>query len=648
MIDTGNLILRRYKVVKSFQGGMGIVYLSIDITNDFPVALKTFKPELFPDENARGRFLREATVWINLGWHPNVVQAYIVEFDPVTHNTYLALELIPSSEGMKDPSLREWLNNHTTNVEWALDVALGIVRGMKYANSKIPGLIHRDLKPENILIGLDGNPRITDFGLATIENTWSNSANIQLSEHTNNMVGTPLYMSPEQWKNLPIDMKADVYAFGCILFEMITGKIAVEAEDIQGLFQMHISGSAIKKLNKLDIPVRIKELLSRCLDVNPENRIGSWKEIEAHLQVSIEELFNRQSPANTLPEDVSLYGQIRRGESFLGIGTAYLDLDNKNESSVYLYKAIEIGQAQSYLPLVAAATGNLGVLHSHMGLYDKAIGFYEDAIKKYLAFGNESAAAYNYGNLGNVLFRKGDFKKAKTCLEKALDIAKRNNDVFNIGRWLGNLGNIAITIKDFQTAIELQNQALQFSLMIKDRFSEHKALSNLGTAYELAGNDKKAYENYQNALKIQYEVNDKQSAVLTMMGLSKLSAKQGDIEHAIELATKALNLAIQTQNLSLVAQTKADLGALFAVDEKLSDAEANLIEAIKLARETNTKPVEARAKRSLGIVYEKQRDFHKAISHLREATLLFKELGMPEYLPTSEHLKDLRKLLGLL
>lgn len=648
MIDTGNIILGRYKVVKSFQGGMGIVYLSIDITNDFPVALKTFKPELFPDENARSRFLREATVWINLGWHPNIVQAYIVEFDSVTHNAYLALELIPSQEGMEDPSLREWLNSHSINVEWALETALGIARGMKYVNSKIPGLIHRDLKPENILIGLNGNPRITDFGLAITENTLLSSAKTQLNEHTNNAVGTPLYMSPEQWENLPIDMRADVYAFGCILFEMITGEFAIEAEDIQGLIQMHTSGMAIKKISKLDMPARIKELLSQCLNVNPEKRIGSWKEIEAHLQSTIEELYNRQSLADIIPEDVSLYGQIRRGESFLGIGTAYLDLNNNNESLAYLNKAIEIGRTQSYLPLVAAATGNIGILHSRMGLYDQAIGFYEDAINNYLAFGNELAAGYNYGNLGNALCRKGDFKRAKMCLEKALDMAKKNNDVFNIGRWLGNLGNIAIAFKDFQTAIELQNQALQCSLMTKDRFSEHKALSNLGTAYELAGNDKKANENYQNALKIQYEVNDKQSAVLTMMGLSKLSAKQGNIKHAIELATEALNLAIQTQNLSLVAQTKADLGSLLAVDEKLSDAESNLIEAIKLARETNTKPVEARAKRSLGIVYEKQRDFHKAISLLREATLLFKELGMPEYSPTSEHLKDLRKLLGLL
>jgi len=91
------IIAERYEIIKSFAGGMGVVYLCIDkLDNDSPIALKTIQSKFLPNLESREKFLHEAQVWIELGWHPNIVQAYRAEYIIQTHEIYLALELIPS------------------------------------------------------------------------------------------------------------------------------------------------------------------------------------------------------------------------------------------------------------------------------------------------------------------------------------------------------------------------------------------------------------------------------------------------------------------------------------------------------------------------------------------------------------------------
>src|SRR5512147_825325 len=153
-------------------GGMGVVYFALDHSNDGrPVALKTFRPELLPNREARDRFLREGAAWIELGSHPHIVRCYKVEYiDPTA---FLVLELIAKEQNMPDASLRSWLTpGHPLPIDQALLFALQIARGMQHATEKIPGFVHRDLKPENILVGSDKLPgtninrlRVTDFGL---------------------------------------------------------------------------------------------------------------------------------------------------------------------------------------------------------------------------------------------------------------------------------------------------------------------------------------------------------------------------------------------------------------------------------------------------------------------------------------------------
>jgi serine/threonine protein kinase len=266
------------------------VYLCYDHHEDRPVALKTFKPEYLPDREARDRFLREGTAWVNLGKHPHIVRAYGVEYIGEGREVFLVLEQIAKEQGCHDASLRSWLTpGQPLPADQALLIALQIARGLRHASNHIPGFVHRDLKPENVLVGADrlqGWPinrvRVTDFGLAAVMESVTlpdrgddaQSADVRHTQLTHGIVGTPLYMAPEQWRGEAVSAQTDIYALGCILFEMLAGEHAVDGRTMHDLEQAHRAGK--RRPWPKAAPAAARGVAERCLALAPASagRVG--------------------------------------------------------------------------------------------------------------------------------------------------------------------------------------------------------------------------------------------------------------------------------------------------------------------------------------------------------------------------------------
>ena len=247
-------------------GGMGEVYRARDSTLNRDVALKIL-PAMFTDDAERiARFRREAQVLASLN-HPNIGSIYGLEES--NNLRVLVLELV---EG---PTLADRITGGAVPLEEALAIASQIADAMAYAHEK--GVTHRDLKPANIKITTEGNVKVLDFGVAKVLQGHENpdSPSSDRSTFTNattraGMIpGTPAYMSPEQAKGKPVDKRADIWAFGVVLYELLTGEHPFQRETISDTL-----AAALKEEPDWDrVPAKVLPLLRHCLEKDPKRRL---------------------------------------------------------------------------------------------------------------------------------------------------------------------------------------------------------------------------------------------------------------------------------------------------------------------------------------------------------------------------------------
>jgi serine/threonine protein kinase len=210
------------------RGGMGDVYRARDTRLDRQVAIKVL-PEAFTGDPVRlARFEREAKLLASLN-HPNIAAIYGLE--EADGKLFLVLELVEGE------TLAEWLSRGPLPMEMALGVCRQIAEGVEAAHER--GIIHRDLKPGNVKITPEGKVKILDFGLAKAYQKEGSLPDLSRSPTLTDemtrpgvILGTAAYMSPEQAKGKPVDKRADIWAFGCVLFECLTGEGAFQGETI--------------------------------------------------------------------------------------------------------------------------------------------------------------------------------------------------------------------------------------------------------------------------------------------------------------------------------------------------------------------------------------------------------------------------------
>jgi len=273
--------LSHYKVIEKIgQGGMGEVYRATDTKLNRDVALKILPEQFASDSQRMGRFQREAEVLASLD-HPNIGQIYGIE--EAGQTKALVLQLI---EG---PTLAEKIAQGPIPIEEALKIALQITEGVEAAHEK--GVIHRDLKPANIKITPEGQVKILDFGLAKAlegempASDLSQSPTLtQAATLAGVILGTAAYMSPEQARGKPVDKRTDIWAFGAVLFEMLTGRRTFEGEDVADTLASVLKSDPQWKALSAETPAVIRRLLERCLMRDEQRRLRDIGEARIAIQ----------------------------------------------------------------------------------------------------------------------------------------------------------------------------------------------------------------------------------------------------------------------------------------------------------------------------------------------------------------------------
>jgi len=264
----GSLVGGRYRILGSAgEGGMGVVYKAEDTKLRRTVALKFLPAAIALDPEAKKRFLREAQAAAILD-NPNICPVH--EIDEAGGEMFLTMAFV---EGR---SLKDRIAEGRLPLVEVLGVAIQVAEGLRAAHER--GVVHRDIKPANVMLGRQGQVRITDFGLASLE------GGVDLTR-PQTILGTPAYMSPEQVRGEKTDGRTDVWSFGCTLFEMSTGRRPFIGEHGQTISNEILNDAPPDPASlRDDLPSGVAEIILKCLRKRPEDRFPDFEAIVAALQ----------------------------------------------------------------------------------------------------------------------------------------------------------------------------------------------------------------------------------------------------------------------------------------------------------------------------------------------------------------------------
>src|SRR6266568_1272364 len=310
--------LNQYRIIATIgAGGMGEVFRARDTRLNRDVAVKVLPKDFVADANCLRRFEQEAKTLATLN-HPNILTIY----DAGLHEgaPYLVSELL---EGK---TLRDETNGGALPVRKAVEYALQIANGLAAAHGK--GIIHRDLKPENIFVTNDGRVKVLDFGLAKLCNPSPalrppsplggerdgvrdesdvptiriDAAAIINTTEPGMVLGTPAYMSPEQVRGEPADHRADIFAFGCVLYEMLSGTRAFRGDTPVASMNAVLSEEPPEvDTRNPDVPPALDRVVRRCLEKQADNRFQTAKDLAFAIEVASDRFQKRARSTGASP-----------------------------------------------------------------------------------------------------------------------------------------------------------------------------------------------------------------------------------------------------------------------------------------------------------------------------------------------------------
>ncbi len=465
----GSVIDKRYGVHQIITGGMGEVYLCLDLETSRPYALKTFKAKYLSNPKIHQLFEQEVGTWVSLEKHPNIVRCFYLQ--TIDQIPFMFLEWVIGDQ-FCGTDLRSFLKNNPLELRFALDIMIDICRGLIHANNKQPGIVHRDLKPENILITLEKSAKITDFGLATIAQQAELEIETEFTDERQSLlqfgsfVGTPAYAAPELWQPEKVDARADIYAVGCMLYEILTKERPFQIETE--------TSTPIDKKTRLDtwrnthetvppphlskdFPDRINDIVQTCLQKEPDKRFASFWELLQEFSNVYQSLFAEEPHLLNNSSDFTPSDYIARGLTY--------------EKLQKYDKALEdYNQALELAPHYALAYNNRGSVYAELQQYDNAIADFNHAIRE------QSNYAEAYANRGAAYGNINQHKKALKDLTQSIEIEPHNaHAYYNRGIVYDDLQQHEKALKDFTRAIEFApNHEFLYARRAKTYLQRHK------------------------------------------------------------------------------------------------------------------------------------------------------------------------------
>ena len=298
-IEAGQQLLHYRLIEKIGEGGMGVIWKATDMTLDREVAIKVLPDAFSQDKDRLARFEREAKLLASLN-HANIATVHSVhETDGVR---FLAMEFVEGDD------LAQRLARGAIPVDEALRIAVQIAEALEAAHEA--GVIHRDLKPANVKLKPDGTVKVLDFGLAkatqpeATQSDPSQSPTLTAATQPGLIMGTASYMSPEQARGKPVDRRADIWAFGSVLFEMLTGRQPFRGESVTDVLAAVVSREPDWHALPPDTPWRLRDVLESCLEKDVNSRLHAAADARIGLSRAMDEPAYAEGPGPSQPEPV--------------------------------------------------------------------------------------------------------------------------------------------------------------------------------------------------------------------------------------------------------------------------------------------------------------------------------------------------------
>jgi serine/threonine protein kinase len=530
----------KYEIISELgRGGMGVVYRAEDKNIGREVAIKTLTeatPEL------RQRFLVEARSGVLN--HQNIVTVY--DFGEQDGNPYIVMEYLHGD------SLEKVLRGtKPLSIVEKLEIVRQVCEGLGYAHQK--GVVHRDIKPANVMVLPGGQCKIVDFGIARLESTSGHT-------QTGAVIGTFHYISPERLKGDPSDGRADIWAIGIMLYQMLTGVLPFAGEDVSALHKVVNEAFAPLSTHLPDYPKALDQVMDRALAKNPDDRYGTAEEMAADIE-AINEILKRARVGEMLGHVKTLFDQ----EQYSTARPVLLDLqrlDPQNTEIKRLLRDVQdrlSRQQKSEQARQVLSAAEEAVLAQR---YVEALDFYKQAAKidpntpgltekiEHVRLLKEKVDKIGVlHQQARDARQRNDFSSAAQLIDQALQLDERNTDLRN---------EKARIIQESERAAK-EGQRRRLKDAGREKLSSHaytEAIQNLREALQIDPTDLEAQQMFQEATARQEE-GRRRKVIEQIVTEIQDCVFRGELERGLELINRALDrLPAETVLLRLKAETE--------------------------------------------------------------------------------------------